>query len=189
MYILGPYTVHQPNQNALKQGCLRAWWSHVRSIMASAGDLGMVWCNGWRAAWWRTPGWSLFFHESSCTQERTDLKVCKTAVGRLISTLFSTSLALWEEMAADETDAGSTPRGKQCFAFMLQQQCWRTLEQVLSTGQQITCLHLLGVHTTDISCAWAWIMNGCVFGWAINNKVGSLLSLPLSDTPAASRVN
>lgn len=90
------------------------------------------------------------------------------------------------------TEAGSTPWGKQCFTFMLWQQCWRTFEQVLSTDQQITCLHLLGgggLHTTDISCAWAWIMNGCVFGWTLNNKVGSLLSLPLSDTPAASRVN
>lgn len=30
--------VHQPNQNALKLGYLKAWWGHVGSIMASAGD-------------------------------------------------------------------------------------------------------------------------------------------------------
>lgn len=44
------------------------------------------------------------------------------------------------------------------------------------------------LHTTDISCTWALIMNGRVFGRTFNNKVGSQLSLPWNDTPVASRV-
>lgn len=38
--------VHSPTRMLLKlmNGYLNAWWSHVRSIMASAGDFGMMWC-------------------------------------------------------------------------------------------------------------------------------------------------
>lgn len=214
MYSLGPCTcptlwrwLHlctSPTRMLLKQidAYLRAWWSPVRSIMASAGDCGMVWCHGWRAARWCTPGCSPFF-PLSCHffVHRVDRFKSVQNRGRqeggwvggvLISALFSNFSALWEEKAADETPGWRRPkpvsRHKEknvvplCFNNNVsgrmsdQQKCLRFQERVW-------CLH-----TTDISCTLALIMNRCVFGWTFKNKVGSLLSFPVYDTPAASRV-
>lgn len=159
--------VHSPTRMLLKlmDGYLNAWWSHVRSIMASAGDFGMMWCNGrWAARWWM-PGCSPFFLLSWHFLYTDVWKCAKQGRRGLISALFSNSLALREEMAADETP------------------WWRAPKAVSRHEKNNVCLH-----TTDISCTWALIMNERVFGRTFNSKVGSLLSLPWNDTPVASRV-